>query len=493
VELNTLAEELTQLRGALAAAHAARAAGQTESVATAPLYAAHPLLMRREEVAELRPRAAEPDVQPVFAALVRAQILGGCAPLLDAMQAAFDHEMLKGLDSKWHFGDTETRIEREADRKQRKLLDQARRRSLARHEPDFLAALHRSHTLMVDRGFGSYAAMCVALWGDHLTALLEAAEGFLADTQTRYRALLVPELREAGVFPDDARHHDMGFLWGGHWGPASGLPSAIDVLRSTLADLALSPESLPGVTSDLESRDGKRPGVLVAAVDPPQDVRLTFSPSDAWTAIPELLAGAGVALALAAAPVEQAATRRTALHPAVTATWRAVFASLYGNPEWISRHLPGVDGERQQRRFHLWWLYEVRRLCGAARFASFLHGPGEPGDKADVYEHYLHQASGARFERDHYLAHTPWFLEDTQTLRGHLFAARLLDLLENRCGSAWFTKPEAGALLRDLWRAGWDRLEPLATVAGVADADNIWPLTERLEAVLGEFTDEEDD
>jgi len=484
-----LAAELADLQGALHEAAGEYAAGRAEDLRTTFAYGAHPLLMRAEEVAELRPRADDPQVRPLFAHLVRAQIAGGCAPGLDRIRMELHGERLKGLEDKWFFADTRERITAECNRKQRKLLDQAWRRALARHEPDYLKVLEQSHTLMVDRGFTGYTAMCQALYGVDVAALLEEADGLAEDSAGTFGALMAEPLRAAGVFPEDARYHDMVYLWGGAWGPARGIPDAAELVGATFRELGLALDAIPGLTADLGAREGKLPGVTVAAVRVPQDVRLIARPEATWIAPVEWLSGAAVAVGLAHAPADEPS--KALIDPAVRACWQAVFASLYGNPEWIRRHLPKTEAQPQTRLFHLWWLYEVRRLHGMAGFARYLHGPGEPMDKADAFEHYLHKATGARFERDHYLADTRWFLEDLFTLRGHFLAAQILTGLEEEFGTAWFADPGAATRLRALWGAGWHRFEALAEAAGIDEPDDIWPLTERLEAVLGEF--EEDD
>jgi hypothetical protein len=489
--LTPLAEALEHLQAALGHARADHLAGRAEALRLTAVYAAHGDLMRPEAVAPVREAAAEGgEARVLLSALVRAQIEGGCAPVLDRIADAFDREIIRSLEDKWYFVDSEKRIGEAFDRKQRKLVDQSRRRVLARLEPDFQEAEQKVHTLMVDRGFSGYLPMCAEIWGVDVPALLEEAEGLLEDSGPRYRAVLAEHLREAGVHPDDARYHDMLYLFAGRWGPARRLPDAAAAAEATLAGLGMPSGDAPGPLADLGEREGKRPGVAWVVERVPETVHLIGRPEATWIALPRTLGAAGVATGLARTPSDLPFFRRGLPDPAVTACWAAVFASLAGNPEWLKAHAPGVDPEAQGRLFALWWLFRVRYLAGSARFARFLHGPGEMMDKADPFEHYMHEAVGARVERDNYLFLTGWFMAPALALRGQFMAARVLDALTERFGEAWFADPEAGAWMREAWAAGWDGVEPLAAACDIDDPGDVWPLLERLEGVLGEFSEE---
>jgi hypothetical protein len=490
LDLTALSEGLESLAADLGRARADYLAGRAEALKLGPVYGAHGEWIRAEHVAPLREAARDGgEARALLSALVRAQIEGGCATIHDKIALTLDKEIIRSLEDKWFFADSERRIGREGNRKQRKLVDQSRRRVLARLEPDLQEAELRAHTLMVDRGFPSYLAMCGELSGVDLGALLTEAEGLLEDSGPRYRAVLAEHMREAGVHPDDARLHDLVYLFAGPYGPARGLPDPVEAARATLAGLGTPFDETPGVRADLEARETKRPGFHWIPERVPEAVHLIVSPEATWDGLPATLAAAGAAVALARTPSGLPFASRLP-DVGVAAAWEAVFASLAGNPEWLKAHAPAVDAGAQERRFALWWLYRVRYLAGSARFARFLHGPGEMADKADPFEHYMHEAVGARVERDNYLFMTGWFMDPALQFRGHCFAAQVLAVLEARFGTGWFVKPEAGAFLTQAWSGGWDGLESVAAACDIDDPGDIWPLTERLEGVLGEFADE---
>ena len=490
MDLSAHAEQLESLYADLNKARADYLGGYAEALRLAPIYGSHAHLMDRSLVAELREAVqSDPDARPLLSATVRAQIEGGTAPVADRLRDNLDRAVVRTLSEKWFFLDAEKRIREECNRKQRKVLDQSRRRVLARQEGDFQQSIQSAHTLMVDRGFTGWSALCAELSGIDMDGLIDTADDFLEDTGHRFTEVLSGYLREAGVFPEDARLHDIIYLFAGQFGPAAGFPDGAEAIETTLADMGLPLNETPGLAVDSGAREGKKPGTHLIAEKVPEAVHLITEKPTGWDDWPELLGAYGLGVALARTPASLPAVRRSFPHPLLTSAFAAVFASLAGNAEWLARHAPDVKVDEQVRRFHLWWLYRVRELAGYARFVPFLHGPGEVDEKADPYEHYMHKATGVRYERDNYLHRTKPFMDQALALSGHFFAGQLLDVLEEKFGPAWFAEKGAGKWLCDLWAEGWDDPLRIAASCAVDDPGNIWPLTARLERVVGEFTD----
>ncbi|MBI5136657.1 MAG: hypothetical protein HZA24_04875 [Nitrospirae bacterium] len=486
MDLNTLGARIAALSDALNAHRHAWLAGSADALRTAAIHGRHADLLAAPLVAELRARGEA--ARPWLNAVTRIQIEGGCAPLRDRVMDVLDSEIIRNLNDKWYFRDTPRMIAEECNRKQRKVLDQSQRRVLARLEPVLLEEQEAAHTLMVDRGFTSYQAMCEALSGIDHDTFQHDLDGLLDDSGSVFQKHLGDALREAGVHPDDARTHDIAYLWGGHFGRARRFPELLPTLTATFAALGLDPAMLPGIDLDLGPREGKHPGHHVVAVHSPDHIALHLSADGRWEGWMEALAATGEALARAHAP---ALPRHAAplWDGAVVVAYRALFASLPGNPDWLAAHCPKVPVAEQLTLFHLWWLYRLRHLIGNLRYARFLHGPGAMIDKADAFEHTMHQALGVRLERDYYLWDTAPFYDQAVALRGHFLGAQLLDAMIDRHGRAWFADKAAGDWLRGLWRHGGD-LAALCAELGVKDPADPWPLTERLEEVLGTFEGE---
>ncbi len=483
MELTGLAVQLDALLGELAEHRAKWLSGRAEALRTSAIYGTHADVLDAALVGPLQ--SGGEAARPYLNAVVRVQLEGGVAPVSDKLMDALDGEILRDLADKWYFRDTDQKIAEECNRKHRKVYDQSQRRVLARMEPILLERQQAIHTLMVDRGFGGYQAMCQALSGINHADLLDDVDGLLDDSKPVYMKHLGEALRAAGVFPDDARTHDLRYLWAGHFDLARRFPELIATVTDTFSALGLDPRTTAGLTLDLDQREGKRPGIhLTTGAD---TVYLHITPVQEWEAFPNALGAFAAAMARASVPAEADFASRALWNGTVETAYRMLFASLAGNREWLERFCPRIDADVQVTRYHLWWLYQVRLLGGGLKYARFLHGPGEMMDKADGYEHYLYEAIGARVERDYYLWNTPDFLDQAVQLQGHFLGAQLLDTVTDRFGEGWFADPAAGAFIRGLWAVGGADVAAVADGAGIDDPCDIWPLTERLEGVLGSF------
>lgn len=484
--------QLAPLCAELAAHKADWLRGESEQLRTTPIYGRHGSLLSGELVAGLTIQmAADPTMRPWLELLTRIQIDGGCAPVSDRFQDVLDSEIIRSLDDKWFFCDTAARIMAQCNRKQRKVLDQSRRRVLVRLEAVLAEDVQTAHTLMVDRGFTGYSTMCETLSGLDYKGLLEDADGLVEDSDSVYRTQLALGLREAGVFPEDARYHDMLYLFGGKFGPASGLPEIEPAVMATLAGMGLPITDVPGLQVSLSDATTMQSGIHVLHGRLPDQVWLVGQLQDDWLCWRELMGSAGLARALTTPTADPNSAGNLWPEPILLEATKTVFASLPGNPLWLAEHAPRVDVEAEAKRQHLWWLYRVRYQIGSLRFARFLHGPGELTDKADPYEHYMEQTVAMRFERDNYLHDTARYFDQARTLLGIALGCQLLGKLEQRFGDAWFKDDAAGAWLTSVWAGGWDTVAAQADLAEINDPNDLWPMIERLEAVLGPFEPEE--
>jgi hypothetical protein len=85
-----------------------------------------------------------------------------------------------------------------------------------------------------------------------------------------------------------------------------------------------------------------------------------------------------------------------------------------------------------------------------------------------LYADELGGATGVEWPQTTYLSDVDEGFYAANYLRAWAFETRLRKLLRERFGDEWFTQPEAGALLREIWSEGQrlDADELLAQVTG---------------------------
>jgi hypothetical protein len=91
-----------------------------------------------------------------------------------------------------------------------------------------------------------------------------------------------------------------------------------------------------------------------------------------------------------------------------------------------------------------------------------LHGPGADSSlaaMADRYSELLGTAVGVAWPRETYLADVDPGFYCACYLRAWALETHLRRVLRDRFGVAWFDRPEAGELLKRLWREG-QRMTP---------------------------------
>ena len=97
-----------------------------------------------------------------------------------------------------------------------------------------------------------------------------------------------------------------------------------------------------------------------------------------------------------------------------------------------------------------------------------LHGAGELESMRSRYVERMHDALKIEFSEADYLGDVDAGFYSSSYLRAWGFEALLRSFLREEFGSSWFTRREAGSLLRELWNEGQRPTadELLAEVAG---------------------------
>jgi hypothetical protein len=99
----------------------------------------------------------------------------------------------------------------------------------------------------------------------------------------------------------------------------------------------------------------------------------------------------------------------------------------------------------------------LRRYAAKLLYELELHGEGLDGAGPDRYAARLTAALHVEWPSTSWLADVDPFFYAARYLRAWAFETHLRRVMSERFGSAWFAAPEAGALLRSLWREGQAR------------------------------------
>jgi hypothetical protein len=308
---------------------------------------------------------------------------------------------------------------------------------------------------VADLGADTYLAL-YRDFGLHLDELANRCRSFLALTEARYVELIDPLFRErAGVGLDGARRWDVARLFrASEWDSAFPAAAMLPALEATLGELGIDLSRQANVHIDVEQRPSKSPRAFCAPVEVPGRVVLVIQPiggADDWIA---LFHEAGhmehFAHTSATLPVE---ARRLGDN-SVTEGWAALFERLISDPVWLGRRLDFGRPDDFARETAARTMYLARRYCAKLLYELELHAELDLSDAPARYVELLGDATKIEPAAVDFLADVDAGFYAYCYLRSWAFEAQLREFLRGRFGRAWFARPEAGALLRELWYEG---------------------------------------
>ncbi|HXV58855.1 MAG TPA: hypothetical protein VD704_13400 [Gaiellaceae bacterium] len=322
-------------------------------------------------------------------------------------------------------------------------------------------------------------------FGFPLEDLAGQCRALLEETEDLYVAAFDPLLRRrTGVALGEARRHDVQRVFrASEWDPFLPAGAMVPALEWTLGGLGIDLRNQGNVELDLESRPGKSPRAFCAPIEVPGRIVLVIKPiggPDDWHAF---FHEAGHTEHFAHVAPDLPVEFRRLGDNSVTEGWAMLFEHLVNDPAWLSRRLDFARPEDFSEEAAVGLLYVVRRYAGKLLYELELHGDVEPESMRPRYVELLDEATKVEPSPTDYLADVDPGFYASCYLRAWAFHAQLRSFLRNEFGRTWFTRTDAGSLLRELWREG-QRLtaaELLREVAG-----------ERLElAAVGERIREE--
>jgi hypothetical protein len=293
-------------------------------------------------------------------------------------------------------------------------------------------------------------------FGFPLDELAGQCERFLEQTEDLYVAALDQLLRRrVGVSLEDARRWDLPRLFRAtEWDSGFSTEAMVPALEATLNSLGIDLRGQENVHLDLETRPTKTPRAFCAPIEVPDRVVLVIQPMggpDDWHA---LFHEAGHTEHYAHTSADLPVEARRLGDNAVTEGWAMLFELLVNEPEWLSRRLDFARPEEFASEAAAGLLYFVRRYAAKFLYEQELHAGAELEAMPGRYVERMHDALKIEPSAVDYLADVDAGFYSSSYLRAWAFESLLRGFLREEFGRPWFTRPEAGSLLRELWSEG---------------------------------------
>lgn len=348
------------------------------------------------------------------------------------------------------------RLMNEDDRDVRERVEAARNELTEEH----LNALELQAAQVVQRetrrlGAQSYADLHRS-FGMPLDDLADQCRRLLADTEDLWEKTGDRFFRtRLGVGLGEVMRWDVGRAWRGvEWDSAFPGSRMLPALEVTLADLGIDLRGQQNVELDLADRPNKDPRAFCSPIEIPGRVILVLKPQggpDDWRA---LFHEAGHTEHFAHTDAALSTEERRLGDNAVTEGWAMLLEYLTTDPVWLERQLdfPRPHEFAAEGAAQLLWI--VRRYSAKLLYELEFHAADDLTALRPRYVELLADATKVEPAATDYLGDIDAGFYASEYLRAWAFEAQLRAYLRERFGNAWFSRREAGSLLRELWAEG---------------------------------------
>ena len=344
----------------------------------------------------------------------------------------------------------------EPDRSRRERLDRARVDLTERElNPHQLAIAETRREATTRLGAASYREL-YERFGFPLDELAGQCERFLAETEDLFVSAFDRLFqRRVGVPLEDAKRWDVPRLFRAtEWDSGFRADAMLPALEATLAGLGIDLRAQENVHLDIESRPTKTPRAFCAPIEVPGRVMLVIQPiggPDDWHA---LFHEAGHTEHYAHTSADLPVEARRLGDNAVTEGWAMLLELLVNDPAWLERRLDFAKPEEFAAEATAGLLYFVRRYAAKFLYELDLHAGDDFDSMRQGYVERMQDALKIEVSEADYLGDVDPGFYSSSYLRAWAFESTLRGFLREEFGRTWFTRREAGSLLRELWHEG---------------------------------------
>jgi hypothetical protein len=347
-------------------------------------------------------------------------------------------------------------IMNEDDRATRERLETARNELTEEHmNPLYLRSSQVVHRETERLGAPNYTELFRGF--DYpLDGVAEQCRRFLASTERLWEDAGDRYFRgRIGLGLGEIERWDVPRVWRGvTWDKAFPSDRMVPALEATLADLGVDLSAQRNVELDLEDRPNKSPRAFCVPIEIPDRVILVIKPQggpDDWRA---LFHEAGHTEHFAHTSPSLAMEEKRLGDNAVTEGWAMLLEHLTIDPVWLERRLDFPRPHEFAAEGATQLLYFVRRYCAKLLYEIEYHAAPDVTAMRPRYVELLSDALKVAPSDTDYLADIDDGFYSSQYLRAWAFEAQLRQFLREKFGYAWFTRKDAGSLIRELWSEG---------------------------------------
>jgi len=358
------------------------------------------------------------------------------------------------------FHDGTVALANEKDPARREALYHERTRAIVSLHPMRVQRLRKLHSKARALLGRPYPETYQLLTKVNLPVLKTQLENFLVASESFYSSHLeryATRLLGRGLGSIEA--WDVGYLFRGHeYDALFPQDKMLSVLKRTLMGLGFDLKKLTNIVIDSEPRPGKSAQAQCFPMQVPSEVYLVLRPQGGMLDFLTLFHEAAHALHFGLTSAHESFEFRFLGDPAVGETYGFLFEYLSLNEDWLQDFLKASSKENDFIEFNQFRkLYLLRRYAARFLFELTLHARADLDDPdlGDVYQTTLKRALHVPVDPRTYLHDLEELFHGTRFLRAWIFEAELRQILLDRFGGRWYSRPAAGDFLAEIWSWGF--------------------------------------
>jgi len=347
------------------------------------------------------------------------------------------------------------RMSNTEDRAERRLLEEVRNEATEEHNALYVVKHDVVHRETERLGAPNYAELYRGFryplddLAEQCRTFLDATESLWEDAGDRFFRSSI------GLGLGELERWDVARVWRGvAWDAAFPSDRMLPALEATLGDLGVDLRAQRNVELDLDDRPNKSPRAFCVPIEVPGRVVLVMKPQggpDDWRA---LFHEAGHTEHFAHTSPSLSVEERRLGDNAVTEGWAMLLEHLTIDPVWLERRLDFPRPREFSAEGATQLLWVLRRYCAKLIYELEFHTEPDVTAMRRRYVELLGDALKVEPSDTDYLADIDDGFYASQYLRAWAFEAQLRAYLREKFGNAWFTRKDAGSLLRELWSEG---------------------------------------
>ncbi len=333
------------------------------------------------------------------------------------------------------------------------------------------------HEASMELGYGGLAELSLDVRGLDMRWLTETLDTILDRTEPIYLEMLDTFLEPMAISLDEVERHDVLHLLCGREFDAM-FPS--QRIWNSLSRAASGMGAALGASESIRLRNLGCGTAHFLPVEVPGEIYLFIEPNGGFVDYMRHFEEAGRAMQMGSISPEIPVEYRNLGYPVIQESSALLMQSIISTRSWLCARGDSTTVARFRRLFHLYRIYEIRRLASLLLFEMRMSTSSLTSIK-NLHNSIMEENMHFPYRDEDFLLEIISPFSSADRIQGFIFEAMLRKALLEKAGEGWCSHPSTRETLKEIWlHGGRYGLPKLANYIGYAEL-NPEPLVEEIE------------